>query len=208
MIAGAEHCGPGGCKLRIAGVSKVFDGRRGKVVALEGINLNIRGGEFVCLVGASGCGKTSLLNIIAGLEFPSSGVVELDGEPVTGPGRDRTVMFQESALFPWLDVLGNVMFGLKLVPGLTRGDRLAMAEKNLEDNTFDFTTWEEVKEMAQGKGGFARTKWCGSLECELKMKEQAGVSSRCMPLKQSGTTGKCVCCGKECTTDIYWGVAY
>lgn len=132
MIAGAEHCGPGGCKLRIAGVSKVFDGRRGKVVALEGINLNIRGGEFVCLVGASGCGKTSLLNIIAGLEFPSSGVVELDGEPVTGPGRDRTVMFQESALFPWLDVMGNVMFGLNLVPGLTRGDRLAMAEKNLE----------------------------------------------------------------------------
>ena len=132
MIAGAEHCGPGGCKLRIAGVSKVFDGRRGKVVALEGINLNIRGGEFVCLVGASGCGKTSLLNIIAGLEFPSSGVVEPDGEPVTGPGRDRTVMFQESALFPWLDVMGNVMFGLNLVPGLTRGDRLAMAEKNLE----------------------------------------------------------------------------
>ena len=192
----------------IAGVSKVFDGRRGKVVALEGINLNIRGGEFVCLVGASGCGKTSLLNIIAGLEFPSSGVVELDGEPVTEPGRDRTVMFQESALFPWLDVLGNVMFGLKLVPGLTRGDRLAMAEKNLEDNTFDMTSWEEVKEMAQGKGGFARTKWCGSLECELAMKEKAGVSSRCMPLKQSGTTGKCVVCGKACTTDIYWGVAY
>ena len=84
----------------------------------------------------------------------------------------------------------------------------AMAEKNLEDNTFDFTTWEEVKEMAQGKGGFARTKWCGSLECELAMKEKAGVSSRCMPLKQSGTTGKCPVCGKECTTDIYWGVAY
>jgi len=132
MIVGEEHCGPGGCKLRIAGVSKVFDGRRGKVVALEGINLNIRGGEFVCLVGASGCGKTSLLNIIAGLEFPTSGVVELDGVPVTGPGRDRTVMFQESALFPWLDVMGNVMFGLKLTPGLTRGDRLAIAEKNLE----------------------------------------------------------------------------
>ena len=84
----------------------------------------------------------------------------------------------------------------------------AMAEKNLEDNTFDMTSWEEVKEMAQGKGGFARTKWCGSLECELAMKEKAGVSSRCMPLKQSGTTGKCVVCGKECTTDIYWGVAY
>ena len=84
----------------------------------------------------------------------------------------------------------------------------AAAEKNLEDNTFDLKTVDEVKEMASGRGGFARTKWCGSLECELKMKEVAGVSSRCMPLKQSGTTGKCVCCGKECTTDIYWGVAY
>ena len=84
----------------------------------------------------------------------------------------------------------------------------AMAAKNLEDNTFDMTSWEEVKEMAQGKGGFARTKWCGSLECELAMKEKAGVSSRCMPLKQSGTEGKCVMCGKPATTDIYWGVAY
>ena len=84
----------------------------------------------------------------------------------------------------------------------------AMARKNLEDNTFDFTTWEEVRDMAQGKGGFARTKWCGSLECELAMKEKAGVSSRCMPLTQSGTTGKCPICGKDCATDIYWGVAY
>ncbi len=83
-----------------------------------------------------------------------------------------------------------------------------MAEKNLEDNTFDLKTVDEVREMASGRGGFARTKWCGSLACELKMKELAGVSSRCMPLEQSGTTGKCVCCGKECTTDIYWGVAY
>ena len=84
----------------------------------------------------------------------------------------------------------------------------AMAEKNLEDNTFDLKTVDEVREMASGRGGFARTKWCGSLACELKMKELAGVSSRCMPLEQSGTTGKCICCGKECTTDIYWGVAY
>ena len=68
----------------------------------------------------------------------------------------------------------------------------AMAEKNLEDNTFDLTSWEEVRDMAQGRGGFARTKWCGSLECELAMKEKAGVSSRCMPLVQSGKTGKCV----------------
>ncbi len=83
-----------------------------------------------------------------------------------------------------------------------------MAAKNLADNSFDMTSWEEVKAMAEGSGGFARTKWCGSLECELAMKEKAGVSSRCMPFDQSGTVGKCPVCGKECTTDIYWGVAY
>ncbi len=84
----------------------------------------------------------------------------------------------------------------------------AMAKKNLEDNTFDLATWEEVRDMIQRGGGFAKTKWCGALECELAMKEKAGVSSRCMPFEQSGTTGKCPVCGKECTTDIYWGVAY
>ncbi|MBE6990412.1 MAG: proline--tRNA ligase [Ruminococcaceae bacterium] len=83
-----------------------------------------------------------------------------------------------------------------------------MASRNLEENCFDMTSWEEVKAMAEGRGGFARTKWCGSLECELAMKEKAGVSSRCMPFDQSGTVGRCPVCGKECTTDIYWGVAY
>ena len=97
---------------------------------------------------------------------------------------------------------------VKTLLDIIHDNMYAVAEKNLEDNTFDLKTIDEVKEMAAGRGGFARTKWCGSLECELKMKEVAGVSSRCMPLKQSGTTGKCVCCGKECTTDIYWGVAY
>ena len=114
--------------IEVKNVSKFF----GEKTALDNINLSIRKGEFVTILGPSGCGKTTLLNIIAGLEFPSSGTVELDGVPVSGPGRDRTVMFQESALFPWLDVLGNVMFGLKLVPGLTRGARMAIAEKNLE----------------------------------------------------------------------------
>ena len=84
----------------------------------------------------------------------------------------------------------------------------AMALKNREENTFDIKTIAEAKEIANGKGGFLRSKWCGSLECELAMKEQAGVSSRCMPLVQSGTEGVCPVCGKKCTTDIYWGVAY
>ena len=84
----------------------------------------------------------------------------------------------------------------------------AMALKNREDNTFDIKTPEEAKAIVEGKGGFLRSKWCGSLECELAMKERAGVSSRCMPLVQSGTEGTCPVCGKKCTTDIYWGVAY
>jgi NitT/TauT family transport system ATP-binding protein len=88
--------------------------------------------EFVCLVGPSGCGKTTLLNIIAGLEKPDSGRVLADGKPVTSPGRDRLVMFQEPALFPWLDVLGNVLFGLKLKPNLTNKDRRNVARYYLE----------------------------------------------------------------------------
>ena len=84
----------------------------------------------------------------------------------------------------------------------------AMALKNREDNTFDIQTPEEAKAIVDGKGGFLRSKWCGSLECELAMKERAGVSSRCMPLVQSGTEGTCPVCGKKATTDIYWGVAY
>ena len=84
----------------------------------------------------------------------------------------------------------------------------ARAEANLNSHTKECGTMEEVKAFMEQEGGFARTKWCGSQECELKMKDEAGVSSRCMPLEQSGTTGKCVCCGKECKTDIIWGVAY
>ncbi len=82
------------------------------------------------------------------------------------------------------------------------------AKRNLDSHTKECGTMEEVKTFMEQEGGFARTKWCGSLECELRMKDEAGVSSRCMPLEQSGTTGKCVCCGKECKTDIIWGVAY
>ncbi len=84
----------------------------------------------------------------------------------------------------------------------------AMALKNREDNTFDIKTPAEAKTIAEGKGGFLRSKWCGDEACEVAMKEQAGVTSRCMPLVQSGTEGVCPVCGKSCKTDIFWGVAY
>jgi NitT/TauT family transport system ATP-binding protein len=119
-------------KLAVERVSKTFHTKRGRVRALDNVSLNVREGEFVCLVGPSGCGKTTLLNIIAGLEMPDSGRVLADGKPVTGPGMDRMVMFQESALFPWLDVMGNVMFGLKLKPKLTDAEREKVAKFYLQ----------------------------------------------------------------------------
>ncbi|MDD5350009.1 MAG: ABC transporter ATP-binding protein [Chthoniobacteraceae bacterium] len=115
-------------KLFIDRVTKHFLTRGGKVHALEDITLQINEGDFVCLVGPSGCGKSTLLNIIAGLEKPDAGQTLMDGKPVTQPGRDRMVMFQESALFPWLDVLDNVLFGLKFKPNLTSKERREVAE--------------------------------------------------------------------------------
>lgn len=114
-------------KLVLENVSKVFTTKRGNLEVLENISLEVNEGEFVCFVGRSGCGKSTLLNIIAGLERPDSGRVLADGKLVTEPGVDRMMMFQESALFPWLDVMGNVLFGLKLKPGLTRDERRELA---------------------------------------------------------------------------------
>jgi NitT/TauT family transport system ATP-binding protein len=109
-------------KLEIREVSKVFHSRGGHIHALDGISLTVEQGEFVCLVGPSGCGKTTLLNIVAGLVAPSRGEVRVDGRLVSGPGTDRVVIFQDGALFPWLNVRANVEFGLKMadVPAARR----------------------------------------------------------------------------------------
>ena len=101
-------------KVHIENVVKKFNTRKGEVVALNGANFDIHENEFVCVVGPSGCGKSTLLNIIGGLEEPTEGRVLVDGQEVTGPGPDRGIVFQQYALFPWLRVLENVMFGLKL----------------------------------------------------------------------------------------------
>ena len=119
-------------KLSVKDVSKTFRSRERRVQALDRVSLNVNEGEFVCLVGPSGCGKSTLLNIIAGLEMPDEGTVQTDGQPIRGPGRDRMVMFQEPALFPWLDVLSNVMFGLRLKPGLSNAERTEVAQYYLK----------------------------------------------------------------------------
>ncbi len=119
-------------KLVIEGVSKRFTPSRAVVQALDQVSLAVAEGEFVCLIGPSGCGKSTLLDIVAGLTKPDEGRVLADGKPVVGPGRQRLVMFQESALFPWLDAFGNVMFGLKLRTDLTGRERRTIADHYLE----------------------------------------------------------------------------
>ncbi len=100
--------------LEAKNIVKHFDHNGTSVLALDGINLKVYEGDFVCLVGPSGCGKSTFLNIIAGLEKPDAGEILLNGGPITSPGPDRTLVFQEGALFPWLKVIDNVEFGLKI----------------------------------------------------------------------------------------------
>ena len=100
--------------LILKDVSKEFNTKYKKTTTLENFNLEIKKGEFVCILGPSGCGKSTVLNIIAGLEDATKGVVILNGNEIKGPGPDRTVMFQEAALFPWLKVIDNVEFGMKM----------------------------------------------------------------------------------------------
>jgi NitT/TauT family transport system ATP-binding protein len=85
-----------------------------RLLALDKINLEVKPGEFLCIVGPSGCGKSTLLHLIAGLHPQTSGKVLVDGTPVNGPGTDRILIFQELGLFPWLTVGGNVEFGMKM----------------------------------------------------------------------------------------------
>lgn len=111
--------------LDIQNVSKTFGSNGDSLLALQDINLLIAPGEFTCVVGGSGCGKTTLLRIIAGLEGAYTGRVTLDGNPITGPGLDRGIVFQEHRLLPWLTVEKNVGFGLSDLPSNERRTRVA-----------------------------------------------------------------------------------
>lgn len=102
--------------IKIDHINKVYPVENGNdVVALNDVNLEIKKNEFICVVGPSGCGKTTLLNIIAGLEQPTSGEATIHGRPILGPGPDRGVIFQQYALFPWLTVKKNIMYGTKFI---------------------------------------------------------------------------------------------
>jgi NitT/TauT family transport system ATP-binding protein len=117
--------------VQIEGVSKTFVSSRKIVEALLPVNLSVTTGEFVCFLGPSGCGKSTLLNIVAGLEEASAGIVRANGKEVKGSGTDRIMLFQEAALFPWLDVQHNVAFGLQQM-GVPRQKRREIAQKFIE----------------------------------------------------------------------------
>ena len=117
--------------LDVRGVSVVFPGQRGeRVPALDRISLTINEGDFVVALGASGCGKTTLLNLMAGFLSPTSGQLLLGEREITGPGPERGVVFQKHALLPWLNVLENTEFGLKL-QGIAKQKRQEIAARNL-----------------------------------------------------------------------------
>lgn len=125
MSATQSTVSTNGYKLRAQRLGVVYERDGTRVSALEGINLDIRDGEFICVVGPSGCGKSTLLNVMGGFLSPTSGSVTIDGEKVTGPDQRRILVFQERGVFPWLTVEGNIGFGLAKLSRAEREQRIA-----------------------------------------------------------------------------------
>ena len=101
-------------EIEIKNVTKCYETKKGLYKALDTVNISIEKNEFICVIGPSGCGKTTLLNMIAGLLPPTTGEIKVQNELVTGPGKGKGVVFQQYALYPWLTVMDNVAFGLRL----------------------------------------------------------------------------------------------
>ncbi|MGX1098132.1 ABC transporter ATP-binding protein [Amorphus sp. MBR-141] len=123
-------------ELIISDLSKVYERREGwntirELCVFDGISLTVGESDFVSIIGSSGCGKSTLLNMAAGLSDVTSGTIRVDDRPVRGPGLDRGVVFQEFGLFPWLNVLGNIAFGLRS-KGVPRGMRTELARRYVD----------------------------------------------------------------------------
>src|SRR3989337_1696009 len=118
-------------KLEAKNIVKYFDHEGHSLKALGGLNLKIEAGDFVCLVGPSGCGKSTFLRIAAGLSTPNEGEILFDGKPITSTGPESILVFQEGALFPWLKVVDNVEFGLKIA-GIPKEERSQISKRYLE----------------------------------------------------------------------------
>jgi NitT/TauT family transport system ATP-binding protein len=129
------------------------------ITAATDVSLEVAPGEFVCLLGPSGCGKTSILNVLAGLEPPSAGQALLDGRPITGPGPDRAVLFQEPTLFPWLSLAGNIELALELRGGLGPDERRERARRWIANVHLERWADAQPHELSAGmrqRGALAR----------------------------------------------------
>lgn len=141
-------------KLALRNVKKTYGVRKNSSSEIiDGINLDIKNGEFICIVGPSGCGKTTLLNLILGIEKLSDGEILIDGEKITGVGNDRACVFQENTLFPWLSVRENIELGLKIKvrrKGFTRAERHELTDKYM--NAVGLTQYAQyrVHELSGG----------------------------------------------------------
>jgi NitT/TauT family transport system ATP-binding protein len=122
-----------GAELKVEDVVKTYRRSGGEPFnALDQVSTTIEPGQFVCIVGPSGCGKSTLLQMVTGLATPTSGALQCDGQPIKGPGPERGLVFQKDSVFPWMRVLDNVAYGLK-VRGLAKKERLEIAERYLNE---------------------------------------------------------------------------
>jgi nitrate/nitrite transport system ATP-binding protein len=118
--------------LVIEGVNKIYPTSEGPYIVLDDINLKVREGEFICLIGHSGCGKSTLLNMVSGFNKPTNGVVWLQGQPITEPGPDRMMVFQNYCLLPWLNVFDNVYLAVDAVfPRKSQAEKRAIVREHL-----------------------------------------------------------------------------
>ena len=118
--------------LEIKDVTKVYPTKKGPFTVLDGVNLNVEQGEFICVIGHSGCGKSTLLNMVSGFNFPTSGEVLLEGQPITKPGPDRMVVFQNYALLPWRTAFENIYLAVNAVyPDKSEPEKRAIVREHL-----------------------------------------------------------------------------
>ena len=136
-------------KLEARGIVKDFVHGSHRLRALGGVSIKVEAGDFVCLVGPSGCGKSTFLRIVAGLEKPDGGEILFDGRPVSSTGTERLMVFQEGALFPWLDVRDNVEFGLKMA-GIPRAERTKISGRYLDMMQLDRFADSYIHQLSTG----------------------------------------------------------
>ena len=118
--------------LQIKEVCKVYPTKKGPFTVLDGVNLNVEQGEFICVIGHSGCGKSTLLNMVSGFNFPTTGQVLLEGQPITKPGPDRMVVFQNYALLPWRTAFENIYLAVNAVyPTKPEAEKRAIVREHL-----------------------------------------------------------------------------